>query len=208
MALRSDGTVVAWGAGTVNTGEDPDWGQSSVPANLPNVVRIAAGGDDALVLTADGSVIGWGGDFYGEDSPPPGLSNVVAIAAGYGFGVALEADGTVTAWGDNNFGDLNMPAGLTNVVAISSEGDFHTLALIGSVPPPIQAPVLNPAWSQNGFSVSVPSQSGRVYAMSYKNSLTDSNWTALPLVAGTGGTLTLSDATATNSQRFYLIQQW
>jgi hypothetical protein len=114
----------------------------------------------------------------------------------------------VTAWGDNGFGELNMPAGLSNVVAISSEGEFHTLALIGSVPLPIQAPILNPTWTQIGFSVSVPSQSGNVYAMSYKKFLTESNWTALPLVAGTGGALTLTDPTAPNSQRFYLIQQW
>jgi alpha-tubulin suppressor-like RCC1 family protein len=208
MALRSDGTVAAWGAGTVNTGEDPDFGQSIVPANLSHVVRIATGGPDDLVLEANGSITGWGANFNGEDTPPPAISHVVAIAAGYGFSVALEADGTVTTWGDNSFSDVNTPTGLTNVVAISSEGNFHTLALIASVPPPIQAPILNPTWTQNGFAVSVPSQSGRVYAMSYKNSLTDGNWTALPLVAGTGGTLTLTDTTATNSQRFYLIQQW
>jgi hypothetical protein len=208
MALRSDGTVVAWGAGTVNTGTDPNFGQSIVPANLTNVLRIATGGPDDLVLKADGSILGWGYGYYGEDTPPQELSNVVAIAAGYGHSVALKGDGTVTVWGYNAYGELNVPAGLTNVVAISSEGASHTLALVGSVPPTIQAPIVNPAWTQNGFTLSLPSQSGRVYDMEYKNSLTDSQWTALPLVAGTGGTLTLTDPTAPTSQRFYLVRQW
>jgi hypothetical protein len=30
----------------------------------------------------------------------------------------------------------------------------------------------------------------------------------LPLVAGSGGTLTLTDPTATNAQRFYRVRQW
>jgi alpha-tubulin suppressor-like RCC1 family protein len=208
MALKSDGTVVAWGAGTVNTGEDPDFGQSIVPATLTNVVRIATGGPDDLALTADGSIIGWGDNSNGEDTQLPGLSNVVAIAAGYDHSVALQADGAVTVWGYNGYGELNIPAGLTNVISISAEGAFHTLALVGGISPSIQATILNPACNQNGFCLTVPSQSGRVYAMKYKNSLTDSQWTALPLVAGTGGALTLTDPTAPTSQRFYLVQQW
>ena len=36
---------------------------------------------------------------------------------------------------------------------------------------------------------------GRVFALEYKASLSDSNWIALPLVAGTGKMLTLTDPT-------------
>ena len=52
------------------------------------------------------------------------------------------------------------------------------------------------------------SQHGRVIRLEYKDSLADSDWIALPLVAGTGGIVTLTDGTATNSQRFYRVRQW
>ena len=43
LALRTDGTVAAWGAGTTNSGSSPNYGQSVVPGGLSNVVAIAAG---------------------------------------------------------------------------------------------------------------------------------------------------------------------
>jgi len=44
VALKSDGSVVAWGAGTRNTGVQPDFGQSLVPRTvLTGVTAIAAG---------------------------------------------------------------------------------------------------------------------------------------------------------------------
>ena len=58
------------------------------------------------------------------------------------------------------------------------------------------------------FSVSQPTQSGRVYALEFKESLADSSWMALPLVAGNGGLLRLTDSSATSAQRFYRVRQW
>ena len=60
LALKSDGVVVAWGAGTNNTGGSPDFGQSQVPAGLSNVVAIAGGGYHSLALRADRTVAAWG----------------------------------------------------------------------------------------------------------------------------------------------------
>ena len=99
----------------------------------------------------------------------------------------------------------NVPPGLTNVVAIAA-GASHSLALVGDGPPVLQRPVVNPAWDTNGFSVSVPTQNGRVYALEYKASPSGGNWTPLPLAAGAGGVLSLTDLTATNSQRFYRVR--
>jgi len=48
----------------------------------------------------------------------------------------------------------------------------------------------------------------RVYALEFKNSLTDSSWTALPLIAGNGGLLRLTDSSASAGQRFYRVRQW
>jgi hypothetical protein len=48
-----------------------------------------------------------------------------------------------------------------------------------------------------------------VFSLEYKDSLADENWNYLPLVAGTGKTLTPTDPTATNStQRFYRVRRW
>ncbi len=43
LALQSDGTVVAWGAGKINTGTWPELGQAMVPATLGTCTQISAG---------------------------------------------------------------------------------------------------------------------------------------------------------------------
>lgn len=198
LALRSDGSVIGWG-----------WQQNltNVPPDVSNVVAIAVGALHCLALKADGTVEAWGPNTSGVTNVPPGLNNVVAIAAGEYHSLALKADGTVIAWGDNTVGQTNVPAGLSNVVAIAA-GASHSIALVGDGPPVVSAPIQNPTFSGNNFSFSIPSQSGRVYALEYKNNVTDQAWTALPLVAGNGTNLIMTDSTATNSQRFYRVQRW
>jgi alpha-tubulin suppressor-like RCC1 family protein len=122
--------VVAWGAGTTNSGLSPHYGQSIVPSNLTEVVAIAGGGYYSLALRSDGTVVGWGQNNYGQINVPPGLTNVMAIAAGNSHSLALKDDGTVVAWGQNSYGQTNIPPGLENVVAIAS-GEGHNLALRG-----------------------------------------------------------------------------
>lgn len=207
MALKSDGTVVAWGAGTIDSGADPNFGQSIVPFGLSNVVQITTGSLDDFALRSDGSIVGWG-ENNGELNVPAGLTNIAAIAGGYGFTAALTGDGHVTVWGLNQEGETNVPEGLGHVTAISSGSSFHVLALIGHGPPPPKALAISPVWSPGRFQVSIPSQSGRVYALEYKVSLSDGTWTPLPLVAGNGSNLTLTDSTAPNAGRFYRVRQW
>jgi alpha-tubulin suppressor-like RCC1 family protein len=118
LALRRDGSVVAWGAAD----------QISVPAGLANAVAVSAGGDHSLALKADGSVVAWGANNAGQTNVPANLSNVVAVAAGASHSLALRASGTVVGWGLNTSGQINVPATLTNVVAISA-GSNHSIAL-------------------------------------------------------------------------------
>jgi len=214
LALKSDGTVVAWG--------DNQHGQRNVPAGLTNVVAIAAGGASSLALNADGTVVAWGGvGFKGigvvPATVPSGLSNVVAIVVG-GANLALKGDGTLFAWAALNFQqEIPLPGGLTNIAAIASAGNPSEygptappdgLALVGEGPPVIQASMTNPGRDTNGFNCSLPSQSGRVFRLEYKDSLADTNWTALPLVAGNGSVLTLTDSTTIGDQRFYRVRRW
>ncbi len=199
LGLKADGTVKAWG--------DNSKGQTNVPSGLINAVAVAAGSEHSLALRDDGTVIVWGGSaFYGQARLPIGLTNVVAIGAGEYHTLALKADGTVVGWNYNFNGETNIPTGLTNVVAIAASRT--SMALVGDGPPIQRVSQVNPTWSSRGFSVDVPTQSGRVYRLEYKDTPYDLNWKALPLVAGNGGVRTLVDSTATSSQRFYRVRQW
>ncbi len=92
MALKSDGTVVAWGQN--------DFGQTNIPSGLSNVTAIAVSrGYFSLALKSDGTVVAWGRNEQGQLNVPVGLSGVTAIAGGYRHGLALKSDGTVVAWG-------------------------------------------------------------------------------------------------------------
>jgi len=151
IALKSDGTVWAWGQndrGTLGNGTTTN---SLVPvqvSGLSNVTAISG----CKALKSNGTVWAWGQNDFGQlgngttqDSLVPvqvsGLSNVVAISSTGASDacLALKSDGTVWAWGRNDYGQLgnnttqNKPLpvqviGLSNVVALSS-GAGHTLAL-------------------------------------------------------------------------------
>jgi len=151
LALRSDGTVWAWGSGGAGQlGDGTTTSYRTTPAQvtgLSGVVAVAAGTDHSLALRSDGTVWAWGGDRYGQlgdganssAQPTPvqvtGLTGVTKIAAGGLFSLALRSDGTVWAWGYNAVGELgngttadsNVPVqvtGLARITAIAAaEGD-------------------------------------------------------------------------------------
>ena len=137
LALKNDGTVVAWGG-------DPQIFQPNLIPNLQlnaasgltNVTAIAAdpAGDHWLVLKGDGTVQEFGDTTNNCSAPLPpvqmgplaaqaaGGATVTAIAAGTCHSLALLSDGTVRTWGENRLGQLDVPPGLTNVVAIAAGG--------------------------------------------------------------------------------------
>ncbi|WP_274653737.1 RCC1 domain-containing protein [Paenibacillus humicola] len=148
LALRSDGTVWAWG-----DAQPFGLGITAVPAPLPGldqVVDIAAGSGYMLALKNDGTVWAAGYNTLGElgvgtavDHPAPvrvtGLDSVVSIAAGGLHNLALKRDGTVWAWGSNAWGALGdgstvaryvpvQVSGLGSVVSIAAGSD-HSLAV-------------------------------------------------------------------------------
>jgi len=186
VALKADGGVLVWG--------------SSVPSTngMTNVVAISASEFPLVVLRANGTVVA-----SSVTTPPTSLTNAVAVAAGRYHALALKSNGTVTNWTYSP----TTPPGLSNVVVIAS-GQNHCLAIIGDGPQPAQIPFANLQRVSNTFSLSVLSQLGHVYWLEYKTSLTDTNWKTLPLNAGTGNPLTLTDNAATNAARFYRARQW
>lgn len=156
LALKSDGTVLAWGLNFQGQLGDGTRTERSVPAqvkDLTNVISVAAGGSHSLALKSDGTVWAWGSSDYGrlgnglsgveDDSSVPvqvkDLTNVTSISAGSGYSLAVKSDSTVWAWGENDYGQLGdgtksdssvpvLVMELTNVVAVAA-GSFHSLAL-------------------------------------------------------------------------------
>ena len=137
MAAGSGFQVFAKADGTVasrcdTTLPSENAGQCFAPSAAKGSLRLAAAGQHALALRADGTVAEWGSvtvnGTSGSAKVPAGLSGVVDIAAGQDFALALRSDGTVTAWGDNSQGQTAVPASAVNVVAVSA-GRCHALAL-------------------------------------------------------------------------------
>ncbi len=119
LALREDGTVVAWG---LNSG-----GQTNVPAHATNVIAVAAGGAHSLALRADGTVMAWGTNSSGQIVVPSSATNVIAIAAGGSRSVALRNDGSLVFWGAFTAGG----SATTNMLAVA-EGEGGVVGIQGS----------------------------------------------------------------------------
>jgi hypothetical protein len=127
LALKTDGTVSAWGNET-----------QPAPPGLSNVVAIATGPGYDLALTANGRVVDWLGTDWTSVKAPADLQDVVAVAAGGSYGLALKSDGTVVGWGiytDPLGGGkpADPPAGLSNVVAIAAASYSLALKADGSI---------------------------------------------------------------------------
>lgn len=116
LALKSDGTVFAWG--------DNMNGQCNVPAGLADVTKIAAGEFFSVALKSDRSIATWGANDYGQCDLPSGLTGATDISAGRGHVLALKNNGTVVGWGCNVFGQATVPTGLTAVKSIHAAGNY------------------------------------------------------------------------------------
>ncbi len=156
LAIKSDGTVLAWGGdGYGQLGNDDLLFNAFAPVAVSganDIVAVAAGQAHSLALKADGTVLAWGNDAGGqlgdnatlEDKPTPvvvsGASNIIAISAGYFHSLALKSDGTMFSWGNNSRGQLGdsvvkadkptpvAVSGASDIVAIGA-GSEHSLAL-------------------------------------------------------------------------------
>lgn len=120
LALKSDGTVWAWGRNNFGQLGNGKKHKTNIPVqvnNLEDVIAIASGKWHSMALKSDGTVWTWGLNNYGQlgdgtfkNRKTPvqvaGLTDVIAIAGGYLHSLALKSDGTVWAWGCNWSGQL------------------------------------------------------------------------------------------------------
>jgi alpha-tubulin suppressor-like RCC1 family protein len=130
IAVKTDGTVVAWGANY--------YGEGVAPTNLTGVAMVSAGWYHNVALLTNGTVTAWGLNVpaigYTLTNVPANLTNAIVISAQALHTLALRSNGTVVAWGYNtSYGETNVPAGLTNVTAISAGYQFNLVVSNGYV---------------------------------------------------------------------------
>jgi RHS repeat-associated protein len=153
LALKSDGTVWAWGYnsnGQVGNNATTDVLVPVQVQGLSGAVGISGGYTHSMAVRSDGTVWAWGYNGYGQlgnntvtdahvATQVPGLAGVTSVSAGFFHTLALKADGTVSAWGYNAYGglgnnsttDSHVPVavpGLTTVATVAA-GSYHSYVL-------------------------------------------------------------------------------
>ncbi len=128
-ALKSDGTVWAWGANFVGQLGDGTYVNSVTPvrvSGLTSVTMLGGRGYHNLAVKSDGTIWAWGWNSRGQlghdtsASPCPkvkgtcsnvpvqvtGIAHPLAVTGGGFFSLALMPDHTAMGWGENNLGEL------------------------------------------------------------------------------------------------------
>lgn len=140
LALRADGSLVAWGDNSLGQLDLPALQEYEIPkTDMPGADRIessnisssrrfvalSAGWYHSAALTEGGTVVAWGRNDRGQCDIPPGLTGVVSIASGKAHSIALRSDGTVETWGGSVGGPIEQPPGLFEVTAIAAGEDMN-----------------------------------------------------------------------------------
>ncbi|MDR1298832.1 MAG: S8 family serine peptidase, partial [Oscillospiraceae bacterium] len=153
LALKSDGTVWAWGFNNNGQLGDGTTANRTAPvqvSGLTGIASIAAGYSHSYAVKSNGTVYAWGSNYYGQlgdgtntNRKNPvllsGLADVATVDAGNRHGIALKSNGTVWTWGNNAYGQLGdgtatdrpAPAQIEDLTGITAIASFnnHSLAL-------------------------------------------------------------------------------
>lgn len=154
MAVKTDGTVWAWGwnaSGQVGDGTTTPTPTPRQVPGLANIVGVAAGSRFSLAMESSGQVWAWGYNLDGElgigsnspyvvsPSAIQGLPPVTRISAGYTHAIALDNTGQVWIWGAPSARAPSEPpdpnehrspfhvAGLDNVQQVSAGSGFFVI---------------------------------------------------------------------------------
>jgi alpha-tubulin suppressor-like RCC1 family protein len=167
LALKSDGTVWAWGQGSAGQLGDGTPLYSKLPvqvAHLSAVVAVAAGNSHSLAVKSDGTVWAWGDNHRGQlgegtntqHTTPVRVADVggaVAVAAGSWTSLAVKLDGTLQAWGDNLYGQLGngKPIGRAAPAQVAGLSGVRTLTVEARNALAVKSDGTVWAWGDNSF---------------------------------------------------------
>ncbi|MBI3978817.1 MAG: hypothetical protein HY331_11590 [Chloroflexi bacterium] len=147
LALKTDGTVWAWGRnvdGRLGDGTFTDRHTPVQVQGLTGTVSIGVGEWHGLAVLSNGTAWAWGqnGDYQLGDGTTTnrnvpvqvqGLTDVQAVGGGWQHSLALKNDGTVWAWGGNNAGQLGDGSTTTRPFPVQVLGPAGTDFLTGIV---------------------------------------------------------------------------
>ena len=122
LAVKSNGTLWAWGFGTYGSLGQGNTTNRSSPVQvgtLTNWAEVSVGYGNVLAVKTDGTLWSWGFGIYGalgqgnttnRSSPVQvgALTNWSKVVAIPTVGVAIKTDGTLWSWGKNNQGQLGL----------------------------------------------------------------------------------------------------
>jgi len=207
LALKSDGTIWAWGRNEYNrlgTGSRKYYISTPVKVvELTNVISVSAGFEHSLALKSDSTVWAWGSNGSGALGDGTGmfrslpvqvwgageedfLDDIVDVSAGWFHSLAVKADGTVWSWGKNHYGQLGDG---------TTKGHYRPVQVVGL------SDVISVA-AGNGYSLALKSD-GTVWAWGWNRNgqLGDGTYyekgSPIPIqVLGPGGAGYLTDIVA------------
>jgi len=129
LALKSDGTVLAWGLNSSGQLGDNSTTNRNIPVQVfglgtnSGVTMVKAGGSHSLAVRSDGSVLAWGLNTNGQVGDnsattmriiPVTVANigvaspVISVATGGYHSMAVKSDLSLLVWGWNNYGELGL----------------------------------------------------------------------------------------------------
>lgn len=120
LGLKSDGTIVYWGAGY-------SW---NVPAPSPEYVAVTCGIGVDFALTRQGQIVVWGdNDPHYNNNPPAPNSGYLAVRSGYsGNHFGIRPGGVLVHWGTGHGGQDEIPAPNRDFIDVRS-GHGHATGL-------------------------------------------------------------------------------
>ncbi len=152
LAIKSDGTLWAWGRNSEGQLGDGTTVAKSIPVLISsdNWKAISAGGNHSLAIKSDGTLWAWGSNWTGQvgigtegtfQLLPVKISTDTwkAISAGDNHSLAIKSDGTLWAWGWNGMGQIgdgtsqdnrDTPKKIgTDTWSSIEAGSYHNLAI-------------------------------------------------------------------------------
>ena len=110
MAIKSDGSLWAWGANSYGQLGDGTRTSRYTPVRImENVSYVSAGRRYTMAIRSDGSLWAWGWNLFGQlgdgttstrVNPVRIMDNVVAVSASDIHTLALRSDGSLWEWGN------------------------------------------------------------------------------------------------------------
>ena len=138
MALKTDGSLWAWGANSYGQLGDGSTTDRSSPVLIGRgYSAVSAKNSHTLALKDDGSLWAWGLNNFGQLGDGTTINRVVPVMIGAGYSavasglfhsMALKADGSLWAWGMNFDGQLGDGSTIAHATPVQVSSGFSTVS--------------------------------------------------------------------------------